>query len=89
VLVKFYRKVHPHVSGWKPIAALTPDIPETRDLGRNLWSWALGCAMVYCALFGMGHILLGPTFEGMVLLGLAGLCAGMLFSNLNRSGWAA
>jgi Na+/proline symporter len=88
VLVSFYKKVHPHVSGWKPIAAFAPEIPETRDLGRNLFSWILGCAMVYLALFGVGHLLLGPEMEGMILLGLAGVCAGMLFSNLNRSGWA-
>jgi SSS family solute:Na+ symporter len=89
VLVSFYRKVHPHVSGWKPIAALTPDIPETRDLGRNLWSWALGCAMVYCALFGLGHILLGPASRGIILMILAAVCAGLLSRNLTRSGWVA
>ncbi len=86
-LLAFYRKVHPHARGWEAIAALAPDIARTYDLGRNLWSWILGCAMVYCALFGLGHILLGPELEGMVLLGFSGLCAGLLFSNLNRRGW--
>jgi solute:Na+ symporter, SSS family len=89
VLVSFYRKVHPHVSGWKPIAALTPDVPATRDLGRNLWSWVLGCAMVYFALFGLGRLLLGPAVRGVFLLGLAAVCAGLLSRNLTRSGWAA
>src|SRR5437660_8096066 len=35
VLVKFYRSVHPHASGWKPVALLTPAIPPTHDLGRS------------------------------------------------------
>src|SRR2546426_1788211 len=46
VLVKFYRKVRPHVAGWGPVAQLVQDVPQTRDLGRNLLSWALGCGMV-------------------------------------------
>src|SRR5262249_40010516 len=41
----FYRKVRPDVRGWKPIAALETQITQTRDLGRNLLSWVLGCAM--------------------------------------------
>src|SRR5438309_3558220 len=60
VLLDFYRSVRPHVSGWQPIARLAPEIVPTRDLGRNLASWILGCAMVYLALFGLGHVLLGP-----------------------------
>ena len=52
LLVKFYRQVRPHVTGWAPMARLAPDVPPTRDLGRNLLSWVLGCAMVYSALEG-------------------------------------
>src|SRR5690242_19221245 len=55
VLVKFYRQVRPHVAGWQPVARLVQDVPQTRDLGRNLLSWALGCGMVYLALFGSGR----------------------------------
>ncbi len=42
MLVKFYRSVRPHVSGWQPVARLAPEVPQTRDLGRNLLSWVLG-----------------------------------------------
>jgi solute:Na+ symporter, SSS family len=89
VLVKFYRSVRPHVSGWQPVAALAPDVPPTRDLGRNLWSWILGCAMVYCALFGIGRLLLGPMSRGIVLLLIAAVCAALLSRNLTRSGWVS
>jgi solute:Na+ symporter, SSS family len=87
VLLDFYRSVRPHVSGWQPIARLAPEVVPTRDLGRNLASWILGCAMVYLALFGLGHVLLGPMWEGLILLLISAICAGILYSNISRSGW--
>jgi len=81
VLVKFYRKVRPYIAGWKAVAQLAPEVPQTRDLGRNLLSWALGCGMVYFALFGSGKMLLGNLGLGIVLLVLAAICA-MLLSRL-------
>jgi SSS family solute:Na+ symporter len=87
VLVKFYRAVRPHVDGWKPIARLTPDIVPTRDLGRNLLSWVLGCAMVYLALFGSGYMFLLSYWKGLLFLILSVLCAAALYSNLIRGGW--
>jgi Na+/proline symporter len=86
-LTSFYRAVRPHAAGWQPIARLAPEVPETRDLGRNLVSWILGCAMVYLALFGAGHILIGPWGEGMLLLGGSAICAMALYFNLARQGW--
>jgi Na+/proline symporter len=86
ILLKFYRSVRPHVSGWQRVARLAPEVPPTRDLGRNLASWALGCAMVYLALFGLGRVLLGPVGEGFLLLAMSGLCAFGLYSNINRTG---
>src|SRR5438105_979991 len=64
LLLAFYRKVRPHVGGWQAIARLAPEITPTRDLGRNLTSWILGCAMVYSALFGGGWLILGPRGKG-------------------------
>ena len=87
VLLKFYRDVRPQITGWQPIAQLAPEIPATRDLGRNLLSWVLGCAMVYLALFGLGHVLLGPMWQGLLLLVLAAACAFALYTNIIRSGW--
>ncbi len=89
VLTSFYRAVRPHVAGWQPIARLAPEVPPTRDLGRNLVSWVLGCVMVYLALFGVGHLLIGPFTEGILLLVGSAVCAVALYVNLARQGWGS
>ena len=45
--------------------------------------------MVYMALFGLGHVLLGPFWKGVVLLAVSAICAGALYSNISRSDWGA
>ena len=88
ILLKFYRSVRPQITGWKPIAAIASEVPQSRDLGQNLLSWVLGCIMVYMALFGLGHVLLGPFWEGIGLLTASAICAGALYSNILRSNWS-
>jgi len=82
VLLRFYRKVRPHAAGWRRIAALAPELPQTRDLGKNLLAWVLGCAMVYAALFGIGKLCFGQTGAGIGLLGLAAVCAMLLYRDI-------
>jgi SSS family solute:Na+ symporter len=88
VLVSFYRKVHPDARGWKRIAHLVPEVSPARDIGSNLVSWLLGCAMVYLALFGVGRVVLQAYGQGIVLLVLAAVCALGLRVNLRRN-WGA
>ena len=87
VLLRFYRKVRPDVLGWKPIARLTPELPPVHDLGPNLFSWLLGCGMVYMALFGIGWLTLGPMWRGAVMMAGSAICAALLYGNLSRSHW--
>ena len=87
ILLKFYRNVRPDAAGWRPFAILAADIPPTRDLGRNLFSWFLGCAMVYLTLFGSGKMLLGRFWVGGMLLFFAAICAGALYGKILRSEW--
>ncbi len=85
VLTRFYRNVRPDVRGWQHIADLEPSVPQNRDLGRNLWAWALGCAMVYLCLFGTGKILLRQSGLGAILLFFSAMCAGMLYRGVVRN----
>jgi solute:Na+ symporter, SSS family len=73
-LLSFYRKVRPDATGWRIVAEQAPEIPRTRDLRRNLWRWALGCVMIYSALFGVGKLLLRHAEAGALLMLLAILC---------------
>lgn len=83
-LIAFYRHTRPHVSGWAPIAKLAPDVPPTRDLGANLVAWALGCVMVYSALFGIGKLLLGQPIKGAGILVVGLISGAMLYRDISR-----
>jgi SSS family solute:Na+ symporter len=89
VLRAFYRKVRPDVRGWKPIAALEPQIRQTRDLGRNLIAWVLGCGMVYLALFGLGKLVMKQPGLGALLLVGSAICAGLLYADQTARKWGA
>jgi SSS family solute:Na+ symporter len=85
VLVSFYRKVRPQITGWERVAALAPEVPRTHDLAHNLWCWVLGCVMVYAALFGVGKLLLQHWTIGAVLVVVAIVCAWQMSRELSRS----
>ena len=82
VLVSFYRHVRPDVRGWKHIAAIVGDKKPTRDLGRNLGLWLLGCAMVYSFLFGSGYAIFGHALRGTVLLVIGVVCLLIMLQQL-------
>jgi SSS family solute:Na+ symporter len=84
VLLAFYRKVRPQITGWRPVAARAREIPETHGVARNLWRWVLGCGMVYGAMFGVGEILLQKWTGGLVLVTFAAICALQMSRELSR-----
>jgi Na+/proline symporter len=83
VLLSFYRKARPDVRGWGPVGHKAPEVVPTRDLGSNLLDWVLGCAMVYATLFGIGRLLIGPTWKGAALLVFAADCGIALYRDLS------
>jgi hypothetical protein len=60
---------------------------EVRDLGNNALDWVMGCVMVYGTLFGIGKIIFGAWFAGLLLLGCAALSGYFIFWDLSRRGW--
>jgi SSS family solute:Na+ symporter len=74
ILIPFYRKVRPQITGWKPVAQLAGDEPVTRDLARNLLSWMVGCVLVYSTLFAIGELCFGRYQAGGILGAIAVTC---------------
>jgi hypothetical protein len=85
-LVAFYRQVQPASIGWGPIARLV-NLESKQSLGWSFLDWVAGCAMIYCTLFGVGHIIFHRYAEGLGLLIAAAACVGFIFWDLERRGW--
>jgi Na+/proline symporter len=74
-LMKFYKKVRPQITGWKPVARMVGEGAGTQDLGRNLLSWLLGCVMVYTMLACIGQICFGRYSSAGILGAVAAVSA--------------
>jgi solute:Na+ symporter, SSS family len=83
-LVAFYRRVRPHAGGWKPIAAAVDGAPHASTLRRELVNAALGCVLVYAALFGVGEMLLRSVVVGVALLGVSVVAAAAIARNIGE-----
>jgi hypothetical protein len=81
-LTAFYERVRPDGPGWGPIAAKVGAAGEARGMGVRLRDWALGCALVYLCLFGVGKVILGEVGLGAALLTGGAVCAALLARDL-------
>src|SRR5258708_31711834 len=66
-LTDFYNRVRPDVRGWGPVARISGAGEATRDLGKNLLSWLIGCVLVYSTLFSIGQLCFGRMGPGLLL----------------------
>jgi len=82
-LAAFYRRVRPHGPGWKPVATRLGVSPgASQSLRSELINAALGCVLVYAALFGVGEILLRSAAFGCGLLLVSAATALAIAKNL-------
>ena len=88
LLLNFYRRVRPTIHGWKHIATLAPEIQPVRDLSSNTFDWIMGCALIYCTMFGIGELVLQEWLPGVILLIIAAVCGYFIYWSLSRRGWA-
>ena len=87
-LLAFYRRTRPGRMGWKPIAALAPEVPIAGGFIWNILDWLAGCVLIYGLLFGTGKLILGYTGLGLGLCAM-GLAAGaFIYLDLSRRGWS-
>lgn len=69
-LQRFYRLARPAGPGWATTRAQCGDLAPIDSLNVAFGAWALGCVLVYSALFGTGHYLLGHTTSALVAAGI-------------------
>ncbi|HEX5733189.1 MAG TPA: sodium:solute symporter family protein [Blastocatellia bacterium] len=87
-LAAFYRHVRPAGPGWRPVARAT-GLPEVRgEIAPNILNWAMGMALVYSTLFGIGEIIFGAWGRAALFILIAAVSAAVLIWNLNRTRWA-
>jgi solute:Na+ symporter, SSS family len=84
-LQAFYDKVRPAYPGWTRFAPLEARGQSSLAISARLWVY--GFALIYCALFGTGQILLGSAALGSVLLAAAAVCGFLIFRTLDRYEW--
>ncbi len=81
-LVAFYRHTRPSRRGWKPIAALAPDVRIEQEGWVSLRQWIAGCLTVYLSLFGIGELLLGSAPRGIALIAGSLVCGWWILHSL-------
>lgn len=86
-LIEFYRLIRPGGNLWGPIRAKAPDVIPDRNIHINILCWLLGTVVVYCFLFGVGHIVLGNGSSGAVLLFFGILAGAGVYILLGKTGW--
>jgi Na+/proline symporter len=83
-LREFYRLARPAGPGWRAIRAGMPEVTSPDNLSAAFAGWCAGIALVYGALFGTGHLLLGNRTAGMVALVIATIGAIVMVRTLPR-----
>ena len=88
-LVAFYRRTRPALAGWRPVAALAPDVRSSGDGYWNLLDWIMGCVLIYGTLFGIGKVILKdyPLGAGLLAVGIA--AGAVIYWDLSRRGWSS
>ena len=59
----FYARARPGGPGWR---AVVPTADADASIGGGLLVWLLGCVVVYLGLFGIGGLVLGYYWQGVI-----------------------
>lgn len=86
-LKNFYRRIHPGGIGWKPVAALLPDVKGDRGYGGLFLNWVAGIVLIYSMLFGIGKLILGSFGDGAIFVVIGLLAAFVIYWDLSKRGF--
>jgi len=75
-LVTFYERVRPAGPGWKPVAALCPNMSSPDSFKINSWGWGAGVLFILGSTIAIGKVLLG--FWGHAVISSAVAMVGLL-----------
>jgi SSS family transporter len=74
-LIDFYTRIRPAGGWWRPVADKVPGVFSGDRPSRLFPAWGLSVVAIYGGLFGVGRLLIGPAWQGVVLL-LASVAGG-------------
>ena len=74
-LRSFFIKIRPGGPGWKPIAALEPQVEQDKQLGVSILGALFASGIVYCTLPAIGLLIFGNTAGAIGCFVAAAICA--------------
>jgi Na+/proline symporter len=85
VLDRFYRRVRPGGPGWRAVSTRLGFGNEPIPGGALSWvNWVAGWLAVYCALFGIGDLLIGSAWRAAAFGVAAAVAFAVIARNLRR-----
>jgi Na+/proline symporter len=87
-LLAFYRRVRPAGPGWRPIAALAPDIKPSESLAEQFVNWILGCILIYSTLFGIGKLIFKEWAAGLAYMAAAVVASILISRTMSTARWS-
>jgi Na+/proline symporter len=79
-LIEFYKHVRPGGAGWKRIRAKIPGTENDRVGWSNLKGYIAAVIGIYAALIGIGKLILGPIWQGFVLLAVTAVMGYLIYT---------
>lgn len=83
-LIAFYERVRPGSPWWRPIARLT-NVAVDRMGWSDIADWFAGLVFIYCALFGVGKLILEGWVSGLAYLGIATIAGAVVYRSVASS----
>ena len=88
-LVAFYRRTRPSLAGWRPVAAMAPDVRPSQAGWRNGLDWICGVVLIYGWLFGIGKVVLGELGLGLSMIATGMAAGAVIYWDLSHRGWSS